>query len=110
MGKDTSFSGIAQLFDSEIYEYPSRQAPLQTNHAAQEDENRRDKKVVSSVKIWFKDELNGIPFKKTFAKASTQAKNMMDLGGIEMPMAQQREYVNKYFITKYLELYSDKSS
>lgn len=37
---------------------------------------------MTSVAIWFKDELNGIPFKKTFAKASTQAKNMMDLGGI----------------------------
>ena len=53
-------------------------------------------------------ELNGIPFKRTFAKTSTEAKNMMDLGGIKMSMEQQREYVNKYFVPKYLELYSDK--
>ena len=53
-------------------------------------------------------ELDGIPFKRTFAKTSTEAKNMMDLGGIKMSMEQQQEYVNKYFVPKYLELYSDK--
>lgn len=52
--------------------------------------------------------LNDIPFKKTFSKTSTEAKEIIKLGGIKMSIEHQKKYIDKYFIPKYLELYSNK--
>lgn len=50
--------------------------------------------------------LNNIPFKKTFSKTSEETKKIHKLGGIKMSFEEQKEYIYKYFIPKYLELYS----
>jgi hypothetical protein len=52
--------------------------------------------------------LNDIPFKKTFSKTSAEARDIIKFGGIKMPLERQKEYIDTYFIPKYLKLYSGK--
>lgn len=51
----------------------------------------------------FEADLNDVPYKATFAKSSKEHGNIMSLGGIKMPFENQKNYVEKLFLDKYLE-------
>jgi len=48
-------------------------------------------------------ELNGIPFKATFGKKSKEYPTIMKKGGIKMPFEEQKKYVERLFLDKFLE-------
>lgn len=45
-------------------------------------------------------ELNGIPFRATFAKKSKEHPAIMENGGIKMPFEKQKEYVERLFLPR----------
>ena len=45
-------------------------------------------------------ELNGIPFRATFAKKSKEYPAIMENGGIKMPFEKQKEYVERLFLPR----------
>ena len=45
-------------------------------------------------------ELNGTPFRATFAKKSKEYPAIMENGGIEMPFEKQKEYAERLFIPR----------
>ena len=45
-------------------------------------------------------ELNGTPFRATFAKKSKEYPNIMENGGIKMPFEKQKEYVERLFLPR----------
>jgi serine/threonine-protein kinase HipA len=50
----------------------------------------------------FMADLNDVPYKATFAKSSEEYENIMSLGGIKMPFEGQKDYVERFFLPKYL--------
>ena len=45
-------------------------------------------------------ELNGTPFRATFAKKSKEYPAIMENGGIKMPFEKQKEYVERLFLPR----------
>jgi hypothetical protein len=45
-------------------------------------------------------ELNGKPFRATFAKKSKEYPSIMENGGIKMPFEKQKEYVERLFLPR----------
>ena len=45
-------------------------------------------------------EINGIPFRATFARKSKEYPAIMENGGVKMPFEKQKEYVERLFIPR----------
>jgi len=48
-------------------------------------------------------ELNGMPFRATFGKKSKEYPTIIEKGGIKMPFEEQKKYVERLFLDKFLE-------